>query len=99
MSQGKDIFAGSGGCGACHTVEGITVGLVGPDLTHIGSEGSERKPGVSAKDYITESILAPEDFVPDGVERAIPGIMTRGITAGLSESQVEALVAFLLAQK
>jgi len=98
-AQGRDIFTGGGGCGACHTVDGVSTGAVGPDLTHIGAEGESRKPGMSSKDYITESIRDPEAFVATGVERAIPGIMTQGITAGLSDADVDALVAFLLEQK
>ena len=98
-AQGRDIFTGSGGCGACHTVEGISSGAVGPDLTHIGAEGESRKPGMSSEDYLTESIRDPEAFVATGVERAIPGIMTQGITAGLSDVDVDALVAFLMEQK
>ena len=99
VAQGQAIFAGSGGCLACHTIEGITTGLLGPDLTHIGSDAAERKPGVSARDYITESIREPEAFVAEGVERAIPGLMTAALTAGLSDDEVAALVEFLLAQK
>ena len=99
VSQGKDIFTGSGGCAACHTIDGVSAGMVGPDLTHIGAQGGSRKPGLSAREYITESIKDPEAFVATGVDRAIPGIMTQGITAGLSDGEVDALVAFLLAQK
>ncbi len=98
-AQGRDIFADGGGCDACHTVEGVSTGMVGPDLTHIGGQGAERKPGLSAKEYITESIRDPEAFVATGVERAVPGIMTQGITAWLSDGEVDALVAFLLDQK
>ncbi len=84
---------------ACHTIEGISAGLVGPDLTHIGSEASGRISGVSAEDYLIESIRNPEAFVAEGVERAIPGLMTSAITANLTDQQVEALVQFLLAQQ
>ena len=97
--QGQSIFTGKGGCLACHTIEGISTGLVGPDLTHIGTDAAERKPGVSARDYLTEAIREPEAFVPEGVERAIPGLMTAAITASLSDDEVAALVEFLLAQK
>jgi heme/copper-type cytochrome/quinol oxidase subunit 4/mono/diheme cytochrome c family protein len=99
VAQGQGIFTGAGGCMACHTVEGISTGAVGPDLTHIGTEGATRQPGVSARDYITESIRMPEAFVATGVPNAIPGIMTGALTANLSDDQVQALVEFLLAQK
>jgi len=99
VAQGQAIFAGKGTCLACHTIEGITTGLLGPELTHIGTDAAERKPGVSARDYLTESIREPEAFVAEGVERAIPGLMTAALTASLSDDEVSALVEFLLAQK
>ena len=99
VAQGQSILTGKGGCAACHTIEGISSGVVGPDLTHIGTEAANRKPGTSAREYLHESIREPEAFVASGVERALPGLMTSGITEGLSDSEVDALVEFLLAQK
>ena len=99
LALGEETFRGSGGCGACHTIEGITAGVAGPDLTHIGTDASGRKSGVSAEDYLTESIRDPEAFVAEGVDRAIPGVMIKAITANLTDQQVEALVQFLLAQE
>ena len=83
-------------CSQCHTIEGISEGLIGPDLTHICTSAATRVPGFSAEEYIRESIVDPEAFVPEGVERASPGLMTKAITEKLTEEQVEALVAFLL---
>ena len=99
VDLGMEVFAGSGGCGACHTVEGVAAGMVGPDLTHIGSEAASRKPGMSPEDYLIESIKMPEAFVAEGVERAMPGLMTAAVTSHLTDEQVEGLVAFLLEQK
>ncbi len=97
--DGEAIFTGSGGCSACHTIEGLTAGPIGPDLTHIGTDAGTRKPGVSPEAYIRESIREPEVFVAEGVERAIPGVMTAALTANLTDGQVDALVEFLLKQK
>ncbi|MFQ6027203.1 MAG: cytochrome C oxidase subunit IV family protein [Dehalococcoidia bacterium] len=97
--DGEAVFTGKGACGACHTIEGITTGAVGPDLTHIGTDAAERQDGVTARDYITESIESPEAFVATGVERAIPGVMTSAVVSSLTEDDVAALVEFLLAQK
>ena len=37
VTRGKQLFLQSG-CGACHTVRGTTAaGVIGPDLTHVGS--------------------------------------------------------------
>ena len=99
VNLGMEVFAGSGGCGACHTVEGVAAGMVGPDLTHIGSEAASRKPEMSAEEYLMESIKNPEAFVAEGVERAMPGLMTAAVTANLTDEQVDGLVAFLLEQK
>ena len=98
--DGEGIFTGPvGGCSVCHTIEGVTAGMVGPDLTHIGTDAGTRKPGVSAEDYIRESIREPEVFVAEGVERAIAGLMLSALTANLTDGQVDALVEFLLEQK
>ena len=99
VALGQDIFTGAGGCIACHTIEGISAGLLGPDLTHIGTDASSRMEGVSAEDYLFESIRSPEAFVAEGVERATAGLMLTAITANLTDQQVEALVQFLLAQE
>ena len=107
VAVGEQIFitgTGQGSatpCFTCHTVAGVNeaVGVLGPDLSHIGSEAANRRPGVSAKDYLVQSIRDPEAFVPQGVERAVPGLMLTAITAGLTDEDVEALVAFLLAQE
>ena len=94
-SVGREIFLGSGGCAACHTIDGISEGIIGPDLTHLGVDAANRKPGMSAEEYIFESIRNPEAFVAPDVNRAIPGIMTVGITELFSDNEVQALVDFL----
>ena len=51
---------------------------------------------MSAEEYIRESIKAPEVFVAAGVDRATAGLMTEAITSGLTDEQIDALVAFLM---
>ena len=104
---GRQIFitgAGEGAatpCVTCHTIGGVpeAVGLLGPDLSNIGADAASRQPGVSAEDYLRQSIREPEAFIPEGVERNTPGLMLTAITAGLTDADVDALVAFLLEQK
>ncbi len=86
-------------CSQCHTIEGIADGLIGPDLTHIGTDAATRIAGMSAEEYITMSITTPEAFVPEGVDRATAGLMTEAITQNLTGVQARALIAFLLEQK
>ena len=83
-------------CSQCHAIEGVAIGLIGPDQSHIATDAATRKPGMSAEEYIRESIVAPESFVAVGVERAVTGLMTTAITSGLTDEQVDALVAFLM---
>ena len=96
-AQGQALFTG-GSCAGCHTIDGLTAGMVGPDLTHIGTDAASRN-DQSAAEYLEEAIRNPEAFVATGVERAIPGVMTSGLTAALSDEDVRSLVEFLLAQK
>ena len=100
-AQGQAVFTGTGICMTCHTIEGVpgAVGVIGPDLTHIATDAANRQPGVSARDYITESIVNPESYVAADVERAVPGLMTTAIVANLTDADVEALVEFLMQQE
>ena len=106
-ATGQQIFLTGQGQGAatacftCHTIAGVpgATGLLGPDLTHIGTDAASRQPGVSAEDYLRQSITDPEAFVAEGIERAVPGLMLPALTAGLTDEDVDALVAFLLEQK
>ena len=86
-------------CSTCHTIEGISGGLIGPDLTNIGADAATRIEGMSAEKYIRESIKDPEAFICQGLERATARLMTKDTVGGLTDAQVDALVAFLLAQK
>ena len=100
-AQGQAVFTGTGICMTCHTIDGVpgAVGIIGPDLTHIATDAATRQPGVSARDYITTSIVDPESFIAEGIERATPGLMTAAIVANLSDADVEALVEFLMQQE
>lgn len=84
----------------CHTIPGIpnAVGLVGPNLSKIGSEAASRKPGMSAEDYIRESILDPAGFAapqcPNGPCPA--GVMPPNFGERLGQSDIDLIVAYLI---
>ena len=80
-------------CYQCHLVEGLSDGLIGPELTHIGAAAAIRKADMSAEEYIRESIMEPEKFVAPGLTS---GLMTHAITGKMTDDQVSDLVAFLL---
>jgi len=93
IERGKQIYRQKG-CASCHRI-GDAGGTIGPPLTHIGTVAATRKPGISAEDYIRESILDPGAYVVPGY----PDTMSRGLYRGLSQEDFDDLVAFLLSLK
>jgi mono/diheme cytochrome c family protein len=91
---GQRVFA-SAGCTACHTLEGVpgAAGTVGPPLTDIGNVAATRKPGMSAEDYIRESIMTPNAFVVP----PFPPVMPPGLVT--NPTDLQNLVDFLASQK
>ena len=103
--NGEEIFLGNGQCYTCHTIAGVSeIGVLGPALTGIGADAATRKPGMSAEDYLRESILEPDAFIQEGCMTGAgtacsPGVMAPLVTAAnLSDADVEALVQYLLTQ-
>lgn len=86
------------GCMACHSIDGTTVGKVGPSWK--GIYGSEREIAKGMKgvvkadeEYLRESILAPSAKVVKGFEKFDTGMP---IYAGiLNESQIESLILYI----
>ena len=89
-AAGRQVFL-TAGCVACHTIDGISSGMIGPNLTTVASVAGTREPGVSAADYIGKSIETPGAFVVDGFSNLMP----LGLASG---QQLDDLVAFLLTQ-
>jgi cytochrome c551/c552 len=89
-TAGRQVFSGSG-CVACHTVEGLSSGSIGPELTNLASNAAGRVSGQSAEDYVRISILNPSAFVVDGFPAGImpPGLVPEG-------PDLDNLVGFLL---
>jgi mono/diheme cytochrome c family protein len=92
LALGLAAFNGAG-CIACHTVSGISTATVGPVLDGLASNAGDRVPGLSAEEYIRESILEPNAFVLAGYQE---GIMLQTFSESLTDEQVENLVAWLL---
>jgi putative heme-binding domain-containing protein len=81
-------------CAFCHNlVEGDSP-RYGPPLHGIGRVAGERRPGLSAEEYILESIVAPGAYRPDGVSGTMPG----NIWLSFRDDELRALVAFLASQ-
>jgi mono/diheme cytochrome c family protein len=105
-AAGQEVFLNVGGCGACHTIQGVegANGQVGPELTHIATIAQDLAPEAGVADaqaYIRQSILEPNAYVvedcPTGA--CVPGTMPQNFGELLSDKQLNDVIAFLMQQK
>jgi mono/diheme cytochrome c family protein len=86
------VVGASPGCVTCHSLEpGVT--LVGPSLAGIGERAEDRVPGVTAEEYLRQSIVSPDAFVVEGFAT---GSMQSNWENLLSQEQIDSLVLVLL---
>ena len=92
---GSQVFESAGpiACNVCHSLDG-TVGL-GPSLQGIASGAGNRAPGLSAEEYIRQSILDPGAYEVGGFPS---GLMPITFGTDLTPQQIEDVIAFLLTQ-
>ncbi|RMF50249.1 MAG: hydrogenase iron-sulfur subunit [Anaerolineae bacterium] len=83
------------GCRICHSLE-PGVRLVGPSLAGVATRAATRVPGMSAEEYLRQSILEPDAYVVEGYPA---GQMVPHLGDILSKEQVDDLVAFLMTLK
>ncbi|MEK6220843.1 MAG: cytochrome c [Chloroflexota bacterium] len=89
---GRVAFA-TNGCTACHSVEGLSTASVGPSLNGIATRAATRVDGLSAEEYLVQSILEPGAYVVEGFA---DGIMPPNFGDLIAEEGVQNLLAFLL---
>jgi mono/diheme cytochrome c family protein len=94
VKAGEGIFKGKGTCQICHAIG--QKGTRAPDLAGVGDRAGKRKPGMSAKAYIIESLLDPGAYLVEGYPNIMPKVDRPPI--GLNRSELWALVAFLESQ-
>jgi cytochrome c2 len=95
--KGKLLFeqatiGNTAGCKTCHSLEPDTI-IVGPSLAGISTRAAAIVPGLSAEEYLRQSILEPDAHV---VENFPVSVMPNVWVKELSEEQVDQLVAYLL---
>src|SRR5204862_2818824 len=73
IARGRQVYRELG-CANCH--EGSIANFfrpVGPPLDHVGQAAAKRVPGLSAEDYLRQSITDPPDYLvpryPDSIAR------------------------------
>ncbi len=91
VKAGEEIYKTKGTCEICHRIG--QKGTRAPDLAGIGARAAKMKPGMSAKQYIIESLINPGAFVVEGYPPIMPAVDKPPIA--LNRSEVWALTAFL----
>lgn len=96
-ARGNDIFHhgvhDSPPCSTCHlTAEGMTGFSLGPNLAGVYERAASREDGVSAHDYIHESILDPHAYIVPGYR----DIMYPDFAAHFDEQDLDDLIAYLM---
>ncbi len=94
VDDGKEVFGDSsrGGCGICHSVKAGDDGI-GPSLAGVGTRAETAVPGMSAEEYLRQSILDPDAVIAPGYQA---GQMLPFYDERLSEDDLDALVLYLL---
>jgi hypothetical protein len=83
------------GCMTCHSLDPDVV-MVGPSLSEIGSEAGSRVSGLSAEEYLRQSILEPDAYLVEGFGA---GLMPASLAGELTAQQMSDLVAYMLLLK
>src|SRR5437867_4390627 len=91
VKAGEEIFHTKGTCEICHRIG--QKGTRAPDLAGIGARAGKTKPGMSAKQYIIESLLQPGAYIVECYPNIMPQVDKPPIA--LNRSELWALVAFL----
>lgn len=94
---GERLFNGatlgaSAGCQICHSLE-PGVQLVGPSLAGVATRAETRVPGMTAEQYLMQSLVDPNAYVVEGFQ---PGQMRPDLAQALTQQELDDLVAFLL---
>lgn len=95
--NGKNIFnsvsIGEGpGCSTCHLIEIETI-KIGPSLNGIATRAESRIDGMTAEEYITQSILDPNAYIVKGFPASV---MYQEFSEQLSDEDLIDLVTFLI---
>jgi len=87
LAQGKEAFEKY--CLKCHSLQAGESGF-GPSLHGIATVAATRRPGLSAQEYLWESVVDPSAF------KATEGLMPVGLAAEIGKDKLFQIVCYLL---
>jgi len=79
------------GCVACHSIKPGQI-IVGPSLAGLSLRAPYLVPGMTAKEYIQESIVNPDAYIVEGF---LPATMFSHYQEELSPDEIRHLVSYL----
>ncbi|MBZ0286921.1 MAG: PQQ-dependent sugar dehydrogenase, partial [Anaerolineae bacterium] len=99
IARGEDIFKNGVSpappCITCHFLDN-TANATGPSLYGLADRAGTRVAGLSAEEYVRQSILHPNDYIVEGFSA---NFMYQNYAADLSDEDVNALIAYVLTLK
>ena len=98
---GESIFWGKGKCHTCHQIGTRGSAVRCPNLENVAEMALERvkeraeqgKSGMTATDYLVESIAFPNDYIVDGFKAEMPFVYEPPIS--LNQEEVTAVINYL----
>lgn len=87
--------ASAPGCVTCHSLEPGVV-IVGPSQSDVGARAETAIEGMSAEEYLRQSIVEPDAHIAEGFTE---GVMYQNFGTELTNTQINDLVAFMLTLK
>jgi mono/diheme cytochrome c family protein len=92
----SDLFVAMA-CNACHMLDQpqdtTNRGAVGPNMGNLAENAAMRVEGLSAEEYVYQSVVDPNAYVVDGYA---PGVMLQDLATKMSEDEIRGLAAWLL---
>jgi cytochrome c2 len=79
-------------CNTCHLPDSESM-LIGPGLQNVGERAATRVEGLSAPEYIRQSIVEPSAYVVEGF---VDNLMPKVYAQVFSDEDLDNLVAYLL---
>jgi cytochrome c oxidase subunit 2 len=90
--QGKRIYA-TAACIGCHAIDGVSAGIIGPNLTHVGSRTT------IAGGLFPNTTDEMAKWIADAPGRKPGAIMFPLASLGITQDQIPAIVAYLQSLK
>ena len=78
-------------CAICHNVA-VPEQIIGPSMLNIKDVAGTRVDGLSAIEYVHESIVNPNEYVVEGF---VAGVMPQNWSDAFDESQIDDIIAYL----